>query len=715
MLVEPMEESSTLGKIMTSDFFNSDNDISTEIQLIKNVTNLNSALSKLDLTQYKNSKGFPYSIPSVLGSLKEKISITNYDDTNLVELSVKDENPQFASDFANAIAVNFNEMLSEYSKESKNSQIEFLNKQIPSTENKLDEANDALFNYKAETGIDFLSNNTSSLVNHITYLQLRKKPLELQISESESLIDEFEELFAYQLLDFDDYVNDERVQEILKNYELAFDELILFDMVSNSDYRNTTSLSVVNYNINENLNNRIGELNSQMNQSKKELLNRIKAINLEKNIPQLISSNQYHNMNDYYFAIVDKLCGDVDIINISKNIDNFEKEFNKIPLIEKEMSKLESDVDSLEDIRKELNSLREQLSLTTAAQNNNVKLVSPAVVPINPVSPNKLLILAVSILLGAALGFFMCIVLNLMDDKIHSIDDLKKVIGPNIPILGWIPLIDTKKHKATELFNITLNCPKSYVTERYKAITSNILYGKNRHSKVFTVTSSTINEGKSCLVCNVAMSLSQLGYKVLILDGDIRYPSIGNFFNVDKKKPGYITSLESNLPISSTCIAPIKGNADLQLLLPGHSDLNPSVFYANTNFHESIDDLREIYDYIFIDSPPLEYASELLGLIRQVDSVILCTRMSIVSKSGIAHLLEQLGEQKSKIGGLVASGCPLSNINSYCNYNTYYNDINNYSKKKESNDFVLVKSERKAVKIFKKDIEDRKNKKKIDA
>lgn len=718
MLVEPMEETSTIGKIMSSDFFNSDNNISTEIQLIKNITNLNSALNRLDLTKYKNSKGISYSELFVLGSLKDKISITNFDDTNLVELSVKDENPQFAADFANALAKNFNDMLSEYSQESKNSQIEFLNTQIPSTEKKLDDANDALFNYKADTGIDFLSNNTTSLVNHISYLQLRKKPLDLQIIESDLIIDKLQDLYSNRLPTIEDYKADERVKEILLTYERSFDELILFDMVSNNDYRNTTSLSVVNANVNESVNNRISTLNSQMNATKKNLLTRIRAFTLETESSKSLVLDPSINLSKYFGAIEDKLCSEVDSKNITKNITSFENEFNKLPVIEKELSKLQSDVDSLEDIRKELNSLREQLSLTTAAQNNNVKLVSPALVPTIPVSPNKLLILAVSVLLGAALGFFLCIILNLMDDKIHNIEDLKKVVGPNIPILGWTPLVDTNKEKVSNLYDVTLSKPHSYVSERYHSIVSNILYGKNKNNKVFTVTSSTVNEGKSCLVTNLAISLSNLGFKVLILDGDLRSPSIGNFFKIGSEKPGYIQSLERNLPIIESCIAPIKGNTNLQILVPGNSDLNSSVFYANTNYHNSLSELRKSFDYIFIDSPPLEYATELLGLIRHVDSIILCTRVGVVTKKNIEHLIDQLGLYKRKIGGVVAVGCPLSSIKTYGNYNkynSYYGEYTGSSNSKTKDDYTLVKSEVKAIKIFKHDIERRKFKKRNNA
>lgn len=124
MIVEPITKTSSIGKFLATDFFNSDNDISSEIHLITNITNLEGAAQMLDLSSYTNSKGIPYSEPSALGSLKSKTTINNYKGTNIVEVSVTDENPRFAADFTNAIAVNFNALLSEYGQDSKMAQIE---------------------------------------------------------------------------------------------------------------------------------------------------------------------------------------------------------------------------------------------------------------------------------------------------------------------------------------------------------------------------------------------------------------------------------------------------------------------------------------------------------------------------------------------------------------------------------------------------------------
>ncbi|MBI9096039.1 MAG: polysaccharide biosynthesis tyrosine autokinase [Sphaerochaeta sp.] len=711
MIIEPITKTSTIGKILSTDFFNSSNDISTEIHLITNITNLEAAARKLDLSSYENSKGLPYSEPGVLGGLKGKTAVNNFKGTNIVELSVTDENPTFAADFANAIALSFNEMISLYGKESKQAQIEFLERQIPATEQELDEANDKLFDYKATTGIVFLSNSTASLVNHISYLQMRKKPLQLQVVKSEALLTGFQQAYGNTMPSLAVYENDQAIQEILEIYGMAFDELIQFDVVSNNDYRNTTSLSVVNGTINESVNARIDTLNRQMAESRKQLTRRVLKIAADAGMRDTVGSDDYYyEVNNYGFTIVERLCNEVDIVAITKTIETFEQEFNTLPLLEKDLSKLQSDVDSLEAIRKELNSLLEQITLSAAAQNNNVKLVTPARIPRNPVSPNSLLILAVSLLLGGALGVLLCLFLQMKDDRLHSFDDIKKIAGSEIPLLGWVPLIDTQKNpNKKRCLKSHYKNPDSYISERYSAIVSNIRYGKNSNKKVFLVTSSNTNEGKTSLACNISIHLAQLGHKVLIVDCDVKRPSVGKFFDLKKGLSGYVEMLHAGKSIHKICVSPLEDVPNLDVLVPGHSSLIPSVFYSKTTYTTMFESLKDRYDYILLDAPPFEFAYVLKGLFAQVDGIILCVRLSICSKTNLANLIGQLEEYNDKISGIIPTGCALSLINSYTNKNSYYHHryLQSKTQSKDSDTFSYIQSEKKAIRIFKKDLREK--------
>jgi len=222
--------------------------------------------------------------------------------------------------------------------------------------------------------------------------------------------------------------------------------LILFDISSNINSWNTTNLSVVNSNLNLGVNERISQLNSEMNEAKKQIINEVSKLIDSQTLFISSTSNKLFSLNKFTYTVMETLTSEVALNNINSTIDEFQEEFNQLPAIEKELSILESNVDSLEKIRNELNSLLEQISLTSAAENNNVKLVSPSKIPTKPISPNKLLILAISILLGLSLSILLCLVLELNDNAFHTLMELQNYLKNKKPLIGWIPYIINKKN-----------------------------------------------------------------------------------------------------------------------------------------------------------------------------------------------------------------------------------------------------------------------------
>ncbi|MGD1821728.1 MAG: GumC family protein [Pleomorphochaeta sp.] len=708
ILVDPIKKSSTIGSVLSSDFFDSSDDISTEVQLLTNITTLSDAISYLDLSKYSTSEGVLYSEINILSFIKNEVSVNLVKDTNLVEVSITDSNPNFAADFANVLAISFNDILSKFSTDSKNTQILFLEEQIPEVELELKEANDKLFEYKAKTGIDFLSNNSATLVNNISYLEMKKKPLELEYFENLLTIEEYQESYNKLLPSLEICKNDTYINSYLNSYKKANKEIIYFDLSSNINSWNTTNLSVVNDNLNDTVNQRISQLNSLMNEAENLIINRLDEIHeaYEIEIDDYLISK-------YNLIILDTLTCELAIENIENAIISFEDNFNQLPEIEKELSTLQSDVDSLEAIRKELNSLLEQVSLTAAANTNNVKIVSPAVVSVNEVSPNKLLILAVSILLGAALGFLLCLLLHMIDDTIHTVDDLKVVLNNKIPLLGWIPyvIVDKKCLKKQNYKNSSMimmdNYVDSYIYERYKLVASNILYGKSKSNKIIAVTSSLVNEGKSHLVASLGICLSNSGYKVLLIDADLKAPSLRKQFGLKHDNNGYINLFENNDDLHKAIVTPYPSLDNLKLISPGKSELSSSIFMKNTLYKEKLDYVKENYDYILVDLPPFEFALELKRFMHIIDSILICSRIGICTKTKLNILLENLGESEDKIGGVIATACPKESVKKYVHkYDSYYRNSSYRSEmdKDKQSCFSVVKKEKQMKKIYKKSL-----------
>ena len=247
----------------------------------------------------------------------------------------------------------------------------------------------------------------------------------------------------------------------------------------------------------------------------------------------------------------------------------------------------------------------------------------------------------------------------------------------------------------------------SVLAGRYKHIASNIIYGKNKKCKTFLITSCMINECKSSVVTNLGLCLARLGYKVLLIDGDLMLPSLERQFGREMQKEGFLDFLQRNEDPTKAIISPVTGLKNLHLMVPGTtSETYVSFVRDNASLAVMLDNLKKTYDYIFFDVPPFEYAPEIWKLIKQVDTTFLCVRMNICTKESFSILLAQLSDCEEKIGGVIATGCLLSNVESSTSpYNKYY--YRSHDNKRTRKEEIFVESERKARQIFKSEMKSR--------
>jgi len=150
----------------------------------------------------------------------------------------------------------------------------------------------------------------------------------------------------------------------------------------------------------------------------------------------------------------------------------------------------------------------------------------------------------------------------------------------------------------------------------------------------------------------VAVALTQNGYKVLLVDGDLRMPSCEQFFNLEHQVRGLCDVILEGEDINSCIIQPIAEVPELHLLPCGTKPLIPSVIYSDEHFASLMETLKGIYDIVLFDAPPLEYASELLSLVRIAPEVLLVTRAGISNKVVVSEMIESLKNAGAKISGV---------------------------------------------------------------
>ena len=681
VLVDPIQKSSSIENLLQSSANNTK--ISTEVELITSRKNINYALGTLDLSSYKNADGEGYDSKEVLGDVRNRVVVSTVKDTNIVKITVTDANPAFARDFANAMASTYDQLLTGIAKNSKTAQREFIEAQIPINQKLLEKASDDLGDFRENTDIIQLTDKSNLLVNEISYYNLRLEPLNLQLKESKVFIDTYSKGLTDAgikgVLALDDLRSDAKIAEKLKELVGWKTELTMYESL------NSQTVTSTNTNQISDSSSRIYVLNSAIDQITKDLLDRVATL-----------TKAYAN-EDNTKAIVQVLTTEVGIQVLENRGAQFTDELSKLPILERQLSELERDVQIYETIDLKLRDMLQEVKLVEAAVTGNVTVVDTANLPLNPVSPNKMLILAVALLLGCAVGLLFALAIEASDVTISDDEQLKKVVKNAIPLLGWLPLMKTNKKDQYPMLAV-FNDPLSFESERFKLVT-NMLYNQ-KDLQVISITSCSMAEGKSTIVANVALSLAQMGSKVLIVDGDLRLPSMERFFRLKHNESGLVDYVVHHVPLEQSLIQPLESVSNLHLLSSGSTPLVPSAIFSNPNYIAALKYLRTVYDFIIIDAPPLDSASELLTISKHIDGLVITVRAGVTSKGALSDLIANLKTGDVPVVGIVFNGCTpgmagSSSGHGYGNYfNSYAYRYNTYqsTKDKKNNKFSKYKS-----------------------
>lgn len=195
---------------------------------------------------------------------------------------------------------------------------------------------------------------------------------------------------------------------------------------------------------------------------------------------------------------------------------------------------------------------------------------------------------------------------------------------------------------------------KTKVTEAYKSIRTNIMFSiAHKGCKKIVISSSLENEGKSTGAVNIAISLAQTDLNVLLIDTDLRKPKIHMFFEMNAS-PGLTHVLNGmNTLAEAVRHTPY---AHLDVLCAGVIPPNPSEILAGESFAELMDVLQEKYDYIIIDTPPINLVSDALPVIKHSDGVVLMVRSGKATYPDVDNAIHNLEFIDAKVLGLVLNG-----------------------------------------------------------
>lgn len=336
--------------------------------------------------------------------------------------------------------------------------------------------------------------------------------------------------------------------------------------------------------------------------------------------------------------------------------------------------------------------------ITNIVEGTSAKIVDYAITPTVPTSPNKTLNTMLGFVFGAVLSVGVIVLVEIFDNTIRTEEDITE--SCDHPILAAVPdMTAVTKSKGGYYSKSFVNARGGGVvigdgisfsaTEAYKLLRTKIQFSfaDDKQCHIIGVSSALLGEGKSLTSVNLAFSLAQLGKRVLLIDGDMRRPSLANKLKV-KKVPGLSNYLADKTPLSDIVQKTGKKFSDFEfdVIAAGHNPPNPVELLASAKMTDMLDELKKNYDYIIIDLTPVEEVSDALVAAKFVDGMVLVVSQNYCNRRSFVNSVNQFDFVDSRILGIVVNRVVEKShrYNKYGYKKGYYKGYYGYSKSNDT-------------------------------
>jgi exopolysaccharide transport family protein len=358
-------------------------------------------------------------------------------------------------------------------------------------------------------------------------------------------------------------------------------------------------------------------------------------------------------------------------------LEQQKQEANKLNESAIEYSLLKRDVDANRTLSEGLLERLKEAGVTAGLRSNNFRIVDVARVPTSPSGPNLLKNLALALALGLSTGIGLAFLLESMDNTVRTPEQAQTISA--LPSLGMIPLGSrstremsgnqklalASSKEAVEL--VTQSRPRSQMAESYRALrTSLLLTFAGGPPTVILITSALPEEGKTTTSVNCAIVLAQKGTRVLLIDADLRRPSIHKTLGMGPKIG--LSNVLTGAATLQQAIIPSTILPELFILPAGTPPPNPAELLASAKMKNVLAELRKQYDHIVIDSPPTLSVTDAVVMSTDADAVVLVIRSGHTTKPALRRARDILLQVNARVCGVLVNAVDLSSPDYYYHY-----------------------------------------------
>ena len=294
------------------------------------------------------------------------------------------------------------------------------------------------------------------------------------------------------------------------------------------------------------------------------------------------------------------------------------------------------------------------LQSLTSAPDPTMQLQTPATPPLSASSPRRALSIIGGIIAGLVLGIGAAFALQSLDPRVRREAQLRRQYS--LPILGRIP----KETRDSEGKPLAPGSLSPVTAEAYRTLRATLPAARRQRGRAGTilVTGSSPSEGKTTTAVNLAASLAMAGKSVILIEADLRRPSLGDALNVRPERGGVVGVLLENVRLDDALMETPSYGPNLRVLLADYEGGWITELFSVPKAQEMIDEARGLADYVIIDSPPLNEVVDALPLARKADDVLIIVRIGRSRMDKIGQLGELLAESGIRPVGFAVVGTP---------------------------------------------------------
>ena len=329
-----------------------------------------------------------------------------------------------------------------------------------------------------------------------------------------------------------------------------------------------------------------------------------------------------------------------------------------------EYSVLERDMQSSKQLYENLMQRAKETSVSSELKSSNIRVIDRAERPRDAVSPRKGLNLLLGLLSGMVLAIGLTFFFEYLDSRLKTPEEVKAHLG--LPALGMVPALAPKSWKGREPL-IHIGVPPGFA-EAFRTIRTNVLFSSAEEgSRALVITSTGPGEGKTTVASNLAIGFAQAGQRVLLIDADMRRPRVHEVFG-RRQEPGLSNVMVGNAKASQSVHK--TGVPGLWLLAAGHLPPNPAELLGSQRFRDFVTSLKEHFDLILIDSPPVMAVTDAVIAAHAANGVVFVVGSEMTSRQAARAAVEHLEQGRVHFVGAILNRVDLER-NSYY-YSNYY-------------------------------------------